>query len=226
MAVFIIISTLLTAFFALVLGVFTIFRNPRSPINRTWFSLSLAVALWTIMYAVASSAPNGEQALNYLRILYVAASFIPALFFHFVLNFLYIRPYSIVFFASYLSAVIFAVLSVLSNAIIGGVRFLENFGWYENISSPGFYLFLTYFAFVAGFSVYLLFVALVKADGTRKKQIGFVLAAAVIGFAGGASNFVTDLTGIYPYGQLIVWLYPVLITYGIFTPVQIKIRQG
>ncbi len=32
-----------------------------------------------------------------------------------------------------------------------------------------------------------------------------------------------DLTDIYPYSQLIVWLYPVLITYGIFID-EFKIR--
>src|SRR3989344_956537 len=151
MSTFITISTLLTALLALVLGVFTIFRNPRSPINRTWFSLSLAVALWTTMYVlIISVAKNDQQAFDYLRVLYIAASFIPALFFHFVLNFLYIRPYSIAFFASYLSAVIFAVLSVFSNAIIGGVKIFENFGRFVEIVTPGVYLFFAYFAFFAG----------------------------------------------------------------------------
>ena len=44
----------------------------------------------------------------------------------------------------------------------------------------------------------------------------------VLPFAGGSSNFLTDLTGGYPYGQFVVWLYPILITYGIFVD-EIKI---
>ena len=45
------------------------------------------------------------------------------------------------------------------------------------------------------------------------------------GLVGGISNFVMDLTGSYPYGQLIVWLYPLFITYGIYVDeIKIKIR--
>jgi len=44
----------------------------------------------------------------------------------------------------------------------------------------------------------------------------YILLAALVGIGGGVTNFVTDLYGVLPYGQVIVPLYPVLITYGVF----------
>ena len=113
-------------------------------------------------------------------------------------------------------AVIFIVLNFTNNYIVSGVRYMEGFGHYEKVTAVGFKLFLFYFFLYTIISFILLLYDYTKNDGIRRRQIFYLILASIIGFVGGTSNFVTDLTGIYPYGQIIVWLYPILITYGIF----------
>lgn len=60
-------------------------------------------------------------------------------------------------------------------------------------------------------------------EGLKKRQILYILLAAIIGFSGGMTNFLPQLFNIYPFGTFIVFLYPILITYGIFLP-EVKVR--
>jgi len=213
----IIISTSLTAVLAFGLGVFTITKSPKSKINVTWFLTSLAVTVWCTGYMLAILSKNDTQAFINLKIVYLGAVMIPIFFFHFVLNFLYKeKKYKYLLYLGYILSVIFLVLILGTRLIISGVRHLENFGNYEEVEIPGFNLFLLYFGIFSLYAIYLLIKGYFENDGIRRKKILYIILAAIITFVGGTSNFVTDLTGIYPYGQMIVWLYPVLITYGIF----------
>jgi hypothetical protein len=139
------------------------------------------------------------------------------LFFHFVASFLFKDiKYKLLIILGYILGVGFLFLNTTTELVIKGVRYLENFGRYEEITTIGFKIFLTYFLFFAVMGIYLLFKGYRENGGIRRQQIVYIILASLCGFVGGSSNFVTDLTGIYPYGQMIVWLYPALITYGIF----------
>ncbi|MBI5221799.1 MAG: hypothetical protein HY979_03270 [Candidatus Magasanikbacteria bacterium] len=226
MAYLVLISTVLTAIAAFGVGVFSLIRNPKSPVVRLWFALSMAVTLWAVFYLKASSAESDPQALLYLRLVYIGATLIPILFFHFIVSFLYkAKKYLPLLIFGYGLSLLFLILNTSTNYIIKGVRYMEYFGRYEEVTTVGFNMFLLYFFFFAIYAVILLFRDYRRSDGIRRRQIFYIILAAIIGFVGGASNFLTDLTGIYPYGQFVVWLYPLLITYGIFIDeIKIKIK--
>ena len=133
--------------------------------------------------------------------------------------------YRYLIYLGYTLGLVFLILTTTTNFIIKGVRYKEYFGRYEEVTAIGFKIFLVYFLFYAVYSIYLLVKGYKESDGIRRHQLFFLLLAAIVGFVGGVSNFVADLTGIYPYGQMIVWLYPIFITYGIFVDeIKIKIK--
>lgn len=213
----ILITTSLLALFSFASGVFSLVRNPKSKIVVSWFLASMAVTIWSVGYLLVLTSESLELTLNSFRIVYFGASLIPALTFNFIVHFLYQeKKYKYLTYGGCFLAVVFAVLTTLTPFIIKGTRFLENFGHYEEIVAPGFYFFLLYFLSFPLIGVILLLRAYFQSDGIRKRQLFFVTLALLVGFSGGISNFITDLTGVYPYGQMIVWLYPVLVTYGIF----------
>ena len=82
------LSTILTAILAPALGIFTLFRNPRSPVNRLWFATSLAVTVWSVGYLLAMFTRDVNAARMYLSVVYTGATLIPILYFHFVSQFL------------------------------------------------------------------------------------------------------------------------------------------
>lgn len=213
----VIASTSLMAVLAFGLGIFTLVKSPKSKVNITWFFTSLAVAIWGVGYLMNLFSFTDAENFRSFKIIYFGASLIPIFSFHFISSFLYKdKQYLPLIFIGYIAGIIFLFLNIATKFIIQGVNYMENFGRYEEVTTVGFRIFLLYFLFFAAYSIYLLVKGYFENDGIRRRKILYIILAATIGFAGGISNFVTDLTGIYPYGQMIVWLYPVLITYGIF----------
>jgi len=208
------------------LGIFSLIRNPKAKVVQLWFLLSMAVTIWSVGYVKSLLATESASGFLSLRIVYFGAALIPILYFHFVSTFLFLnKKFSYLIYTGYALAFIFLILNTLTDLVIKGAKYLENFGYYEDVTNLGFKLFLAYFLFFAGFSIYLLFSVYRRSDGLRRRQIFYILLASLFGFLGGISNFVMDLTGSYPYGQLIVWLYPLLITYGIYIDeIKIKIK--
>lgn len=210
-------STFIMTISAFGLGVFTLLKNHKSKVNITWFLTSMAVTIWGVGYVFAISAGNDIEAFRYLRVVYIGACLIPIFSFHFISAFLYKdKKYKYLLYLGYFLGFLFLILILTTRTIITGVKYLEKFGRYEEVTTFGFKMFLAYFCFFAFFNLCFLIRGYLESDGIRKRKVLFILIASLFGFLGGISNFVTDLTGIYPYGQMVVWLYPMLITYGIF----------
>lgn len=226
MLYFLDIPNILLVILALSLGLYGFVKNPKSRLVQVWFAVNMAVTAWAVGYILTNYSVSNSQAFICLKIVYFAASLIPILFFHFVSSFLFKNyKYRILIYIGYISALFFLILNVLTNHIISGIRFMENYGSYEEIETKGFYFFLIYFFFFSFFSIGLLWKGYKESSGVRKRQIFYIALAALVGFLGGTSNFFTDLTGIYPYGQFVVWLYPLFITYGMYIDeIQIKIK--
>jgi hypothetical protein len=219
-------TTVLLCLFSFSLGVFSLWRNPKAKVVRLWFLASIAVALWSLGYILILIFDDEVAALRSIKIVYFAAALIPILSFHFIAAFLFKdKSHKYLIYFGYVVALVFLVLATTTSYVVKGVRYLKDFGHYEEINSSGFIPFLIYFFFFAIYGVVLLIKAYLQSDGIRRKQVFYLMLAITIGFIGGSFNFLTDLTGVYPYGQMIVWLYPVLVTYGIFAPFQIKIRR-
>ncbi|MBU1163947.1 hypothetical protein KKA15_00100 [Patescibacteria group bacterium] len=209
------ISTFLTLVFSLSLGFYTLYRNPKSLVHRLWFLTNMAVAVWTFGYLLITYFTY-KGGLFHFKLLYTGVIFIPILSFHFVLEFLYkAKKYKNLIIVGYVIGVVLLALFYFTDWLIVGTQYTDHLIWNE---LPGklFFIFLLYFHFFAFYSIYLLFDSFRKNEGLIKVQSLYILVAFLFGFLGGIFNFIMDLTGIFPLGQMFVFLYPVIITYTIF----------
>ena len=219
----VLISNILTVIFSLSLGIYSIRRRYGDIIIRLWFFLCISVSVWCGSYIIIMTSVNGEIAHLFLRLVYFIASFIPILYFHFISSFLFKNNKNKkIIFLGYFLALVFIFLSIFSNFIVIGIKYLDGFGYTQNTNKIGLFLLIFYFLLYIFLSIYLLIREYFSSIGYKKRQILFILAASLFGFVGGMSNFIFDLLGIYPFGQVIVWIFPLVITYGIFLPSRIK----
>lgn len=209
------ITTFLTIIFSLSLGIYTIFRNPKSLVHRLWFFTSLAVAVWGIGWLLTTLTDKADLVKSYLVIVYLGATLIPILFLHFITKFLIINKKKLLI-IGYFGAFILLCFILFTHYLITGVNYSEDVGYYEQVNLLPFSFYLIYFLFFTIYSFYLLIVGYRHTEGFKKKQLLFLILATIFGLGGGITNFIMDLTGIYPFGQFFVFLYPILITYGIF----------
>jgi len=196
--------------------------NPKHWNNRLWFLLSLAITTWGAGHLMTILTNEYSQAKLAIYIVYIGAAFIPALFYNFVIIFTlrYFWHRLTIARVGYLLAVILLFLILATKYIVQDVKITEPFGYHEDFG-PLFFLFLLYFFFYVGAGVRLLYQTFKDSDGFRQHQMYWILVASVIAFTGGATNFFYDFYSlhlVYPWGHLIVWVYPILITYGIFAP--------
>ena len=219
-------TTFLALILAFTLGIFSVVKNPKSKPAFLWFLTMMAFSIWAVGYLLTLFTSDDAVAAKTIKIVYLGATFVPLFFFHFVAVFLYQdKKFRAVTIFGYITAIAMACLAIATTFVIQGVKYHETFGWHEEVAGIGFYLYLTYFFIFVLLGLTFLVQGLLRSDGIRKRQISFILAASVIAFIGGTSNFMTGLTGIYPYAQMIIWIFPILVTYGVFVQeFRIKIK--
>jgi len=80
-----------------------------------------------------------------------------------------------------------------------------------------YFLFPLFFISVVFYSFVLLNKIYKKSnDITLKMQIKYIILAQVVGFGGGFTNFSPQLFNIYPFGNYLVAIYIIFISYAVF----------
>ncbi|MBU1163945.1 hypothetical protein KKA15_00090 [Patescibacteria group bacterium] len=209
-------STALTGIVSFILGVYTLYRNPKGRANQMWFLTSIAIVIWNIGYLISTNSQTEAVSAQWVYLTYCGVLLIPIFSMHFVISFLHQekrKKYLLV--VSYVITLLSFVLLYKTDFIIEGTFYTSGFGFNED---PGkyFWVFLIYFFSLAIYSTYLLAKSYWQSDGIIKKQSLCLLIAYLIGFTGGGTNYLTGTLGIFPYGQMLVFLFPIIITYGIF----------
>lgn len=209
------ITTILIPVVAFSFGFFSLFKNPRSRVVWLWFLSSMAIGVWGVGMVVIAFAKSEAQALFADKLLIAGSILIPILFYHFISALLYReRKDRIIIIVGYFLSLIFLVLN-LKNSLVVGASSRVGFEFWLDIGRfyiPFFIYFLIYviIAFINLVNGYL------KSDGVRKRQLFYILVAMLIGFVGGVTDFFPELFNIYPFGNFVVFLYPLLMTYGLF----------
>lgn len=211
----------------LIVGIFAIVRNPKSKVVQLWFFLSIVIVLWGTSHFLHLIASSQSQSIFYAKLLYVGAVFIPVVFYHFTLQFLFVQRsiFKKLFLSlGYTSAIILAYLSITTDLVVSGVSPKFNFPqWLD----PGnlHYILVIHFYLFALISVKMLWQNIGKSDGVTKRKVSYILLAALIGFIAGGSNFLPQTIGWYPYGSFVAWVYMPLVAYGVFfEDLKIKIQ--
>lgn len=220
-----VISSALLATSSILLGFFSIVKNRKSRTVQLWFLLSMVIGVWSSVYLTLINSVVSKMSYPLLLVLHTSSLLIPILYLHFVCHFTFSNfEKKFVIWAGYLLFSILAIILYFSDLIIKDIIFTPGFGTHALVT-PFYYLYIAYFYFFVGCAIYLLFRAYFRFGGIIRRKVLFVLIASFVGFGGAGTNFLVDAFEIFPYGQLLVWIYPLLITYGIFVDeIKIKIK--
>ncbi len=205
----------LTTLSGIGLGLFVLYKNPRSRVNVTWALLSLAIAIWSIEVALTLFEPNYEKALLACRISQYAAVFIPVLFTHFCLALLN-KPLleSRVAIFGYVFAIGMSGF-FLTPWFVPKVSPKLIFLYYVNPGPLHVAFTIQFFALVF-YSHWLLFRELHLQSGERQNQIKWVASATIIGYACGSTTFLLAYNvPLNPLPSLFTPVYAMIITYAI-----------
>ncbi len=215
--IFFIYSALFNAFIAGLLGIVVILKNRKDIINRLFFGLSCAVILWSLSYWQWMSADSPQLALFWSRVLSVGSLFIPVFYFHWILAFTGLnKQKKRVIQTVYAITFLFLIFS-FSGYFIERVepRYIFAFwpvpGVFYNL-----YLIFIYFGLTA-YALIILWRQFKINTGVKRQSIKYVIIGSLIGFGGGATNFfIWYNIPIYPYGNVLVSFYPIVLAIATF----------
>jgi len=210
------LSSLFNAVVSTIFGVYVFWINKKHPVNITFALFCFSVAAWAYPCIFLTLAKTATSVFLLFQLLQVGACYISILYFHFVVNWLYLYPKKkISVYVGYVLATFFA-LSIFSPWFIQGVvpKFSMRY-WAEPGILYHFYLlmFFGYFFYAS----YLLIRHYWNQTGFKKYQIKFVLAGIVLSFLGGSTNyFLWYNINIPPYGNILASSFILFTVYGVF----------
>lgn len=213
MILYCLISSFLNAVTSLVLGGVIASKKPRDARTITFTFVTLSIAIWSAFYFLWQIAPNAVEALRYVHLFSAAAILIPILYFHFVTK-LTDRPHSRELLVGYILVAPLLPLSFTS-LIVTGVRSRMMFRFWPEpgVLYPA-YLGLFFYFLIRSWR--LLYQEYRQSSFLRRNQLRYVLAYTVLGFAGGATNFLLWY-GILipPVGNILVGVYMLGVGYAV-----------
>lgn len=214
MSLFLLISSLLN-FGASVLLILIVYSATGVTLVRRRFMVFLfTIAGWTLGYALWQISSTREAAIYFTSMLIAFAAFIPATFYHLSLT-LAEKKGRFFLIAAYLIAAA-AVATTPIRGLVGAVVWIEPFGHWPQ-AGPFLYLVIASYLIYVPMSGITLWNGAREHVGMRASQMNFVLGSASIGFLGGATNFPLwyDIS-IPPYGNVVVFVYLLMVGYGIY----------
>ncbi|MEK7610956.1 MAG: ATP-binding protein [Patescibacteria group bacterium] len=210
------VSGLINGVLSLGLGILVYLRGRRNPLFQTFLLLNLSIAAWSFSYWRWLSQTDFESALMWARILDIGAIFIPITFLHWAMTLLGQqdkKKYLLLF--GYLLSVFFLVFSFSPFF----VRTVEPALYFPFWPKPGLLYTVFFIVSFVGFtllSLFELFRVYLRETGLRRLQLKFVLLGFLIGFAGGATNFLLWYgIPVPPIGNIFVSAYPLIFSYAI-----------
>jgi signal transduction histidine kinase len=208
--------SLFTAIVCTIVGFIPFLKNRELFLNKIWLFLNLATALWGFGVFIAHSSYNKDTVLAWSRIHDASAIFIPSFYLHFVLELLKTNDKKKrICFKSCYGISLFLFIFSFSSLFIKDVGRQGIFKYYL-LPGPLYFLFILFFGCTVIYALVLLIKSIKSAKGYEREQLKYVLIASFIGFGGGATDFLPVYNiSIFPFGNYIVFIYPIIITYAI-----------
>jgi len=208
-------SGFINCFLILILGIFVYFRNKSKKENQIFFLFSLALSFWQINYGFWQIAQSEEESLFFLRLLMIGSIFSSVFLYHLgliLLNLQKKRRKSLI----WLYSISFLIIILIFTPFF--ISKTKAYSFYSYWPQAGIVANLNIIWGLA--LVIITFGTLIKnyfqLTGEKKNQIGYFILALGIAIIGGIFN-VPQWYGIelYPYGNFLIFLYPLIIAFAI-----------
>jgi signal transduction histidine kinase len=197
------------------LGLFVLLNNPKSNKNRSYFYLNSSVALYSSGYFLWQLSMNELSALFWFKILAVGIILINVTYLHFVFTFVGVfrekRKELIVY---YLINMIFIFLN-LKGYLYSSLEPRYNLGFWP-VPTFVFHIYLVFWFWQCFYGFGWLLKGLSHTTGLHKEQIKYFTLSAIIGFAGGATNWpMWYKIHLPPYPNILISIYIGVVAYAI-----------
>ncbi|MBI5144793.1 MAG: GAF domain-containing protein [Candidatus Omnitrophica bacterium] len=202
------------------ISIFVIYKNPKSFLNRIFAAYSFAIAWWAIFSVPAILSIDNQVGANWCRTFIIGPIFIPTLFLHFTLKFLQLNDkykYKVLLRLSYASSILF-LISDFTNFFIKAA--IPKFSL-RSYTVPGFlfHFHVAHFGIVITIGILLLYKELRKEQSSfyRKKQLFYLFWSSLLGYIGGAPNYLLvymkEIPILMPFGTYTVALYGIIVAF-------------
>ncbi|MDP8297377.1 MAG: histidine kinase N-terminal 7TM domain-containing protein [Candidatus Orphnella occulta] len=212
-------SLWLTGITTLSLGAFVYFKNRHAKLNKLFLAVSISIAIWGFGQGCIHS--NYTLSFTAARIIHFFVPFIAALFFH-IITVLAEKPHKKFLIFSYTAAALFSILSGFTKTVVASnptIKISDTFTLLYSVGPGKLYIpYLIFFMLVVSYGNLILYRAYRESSGTKRNQLKYMLIGSVIGFIGGASNFLyvfgINLYPLIPYATYMVTFYVIITAYA------------
>jgi len=212
-----ILSTILTSLTTFLIGGYVVFNNFKASRNRALCFFALSVSAWSLFLFLNIQAKDIAQAILFVRLLHVSSTLIAISFLHLALilsNNLKQKTFLI---ACYLIA-FFTAFFDFSPWLVSA-RYLNDFGFI--VANPEI-LYPLHLLVFFGFHIYaflLIFFELINAKGEKKNEFFYFMLAILIGYSGGAANYLINFNikifPFWPFGNYTIVAFVAILAYAI-----------
>jgi signal transduction histidine kinase len=216
MSMMFIFTWLFISIISLLLGSFVYVKNKKEILNIAWGLFSLSMTICAFGFFMSFIVQNKSEAIFWIRFLNIGAISIPVFFLHFVYSLLDInnRSKKTILALIYIITVFF-ILSDFTHFYIEDVTPKWVFKYWLKPGSL-YPLFIIFFLSCIGYAHYLMINAYRGASVHKRNQIKYMFLASIIGFIGGVTTFPLAFNiKIYPFGNYLIVLYPIIVSYAI-----------
>lgn len=191
------------------------FVRGRSKLHYIWGIFCISVAFWGFGGYKIAITQDIVKVDIWWRITHIGVIFIPVLFTHFVYLFLKIKN-KWLFISIYIAGIIFLAADFINGLFIANMRWVFNQFYYDSPPGPFYIPFTALFFGLVIFSHIKLWQGFRVASGIEKTQIKYFFIATFVGFIGGSLSFLPVYKiDLYPFLNLSVFLYPLIMGYAI-----------
>lgn len=217
------LSNILTSITSFLIAIFVLLKGRKTKISTIWAIFAICVAIYGFGAYKASEAESYSLAFFWWQVSYIGVIMLPALFLHFVYTFIGIkRPL-------FLGCVYLITFGILLADIFSKKLFVGNVSLLftdSTIFKPGWWIYppgplhiLHTLFFYVGLVTYA-HIELIKAykisNPLKRQQIKYFFLATALGFAGGGTSYLPCFgINIYPVFNIMVAVYPLIMTYAI-----------
>ena len=200
---------------------FLVFTKRRTKSNIIFSILTFSTACWSFGYwRWLSEYSNYTLVIFWLKFLTVGSIWIPILFVHWISSLskevIESRINKIILFSSYSAGILFSLLTIFTDLMVKNAEQKLSFIFWPNAGS--FYIFYIVFVYLTlvFYAGLLLIKYYIKSSGVFRNQLKYLGVGCLIALTGGFFNFFLwyDIS-ILPYGNFIIPIYPILISYAI-----------
>jgi signal transduction histidine kinase len=226
------ILPLSSAILNLFLVILILFKGKEGKLNHSFALLCFCAMIWNFGYYLLYSSSSKDLALLSRQINFFGAVFVPPTFLYFtmILTKKFSKRSKNIFLATLISSFILFLLNFRGFTTNDVIQF--SWGYLPAAAKTGF-VFILLFIFCISYALFLLFKTLKMTVGAKHNQLRYVAYAAIVGFGGGATNFITvhiPKIAMYPLGNGIVLLWLGIIAYAIakhhLMDIDIVIKKG